>query len=151
METITRREQWLRPGGRSSRRMQCLMVRYLLFVTPPVVIHLTVPALHTAMRALVGLAGVAAILVGIRIHRPAERWPWLLLAAANPTFTAGDTTYNLREAAFGQSPLQLRGTWQAGTVMDLGWVLCSSRPGGSPRCTRHAAAQPDRVLGVRRT
>jgi hypothetical protein len=83
--------------------MQCLTVCYLLLVIPPVVVYLTVPVLHTGMWALVGLAGVAAILIGIRIHRPAPRWPWLLLAAANLAFTTGDTTYNFLETAFGQS------------------------------------------------
>ncbi|MET9432429.1 aminotransferase class I/II-fold pyridoxal phosphate-dependent enzyme [Streptomyces sp. NPDC003036] len=83
--------------------MHRLMVCYILFVIPPTVVYLTVPSRHTSMWALVGLAGVAAMLIGIRIHRPAKRWPWLLLAAANLTFTAGDTTYNILEAVYGQT------------------------------------------------
>nr|WP_244376336.1 aminotransferase class I/II-fold pyridoxal phosphate-dependent enzyme [Streptomyces ficellus] len=78
------------------------MVLYVLFVIPLTVVYLTVPARHTSAWAMIGLAGVAAILIGIRIHRPARRWPWLMLAAANLTFTAGDTTYNILEASFGQ-------------------------------------------------
>ncbi|MET7619749.1 aminotransferase class I/II-fold pyridoxal phosphate-dependent enzyme [Streptomyces sp. NPDC005408] len=79
-----------------------LMAVYLLCVIPPTVVYLTVPSWHTAAWAVIGLGGVAAILVGVHLHRPAQRWPWLLLAAANLTFTAGDTTYNILEAAFNQ-------------------------------------------------
>ncbi|ORT60620.1 hypothetical protein BKD26_05110, partial [Streptomyces sp. CB03238] len=79
------------------------MVAYVLFVIPFTVVYLTVPERHTSMWAVIGLAGVVAMLVGIRLHRPARRWPWLMLAAANLTFTAGDTTYNILEAAFGQT------------------------------------------------
>ncbi|MEU0666612.1 aminotransferase class I/II-fold pyridoxal phosphate-dependent enzyme [Streptomyces lavendulocolor] len=78
-----------------------LMVVYLLVVAPFTVVHLTVPERHTSSWAVIGLAGVVAILVGIRVHRPARRWPWLMLAAANLTFTAGDTTYNTLESVFG--------------------------------------------------
>ncbi|WP_399225912.1 aminotransferase class I/II-fold pyridoxal phosphate-dependent enzyme [Streptomyces sp. TRM49041] len=78
------------------------MIGYVLFVVPVTVAYLTVPSRHTALWAAIGLAGVVAILVGIRIHRPARRWPWLLLAAANLAFTAGGTTYNALEAFFGR-------------------------------------------------
>jgi diguanylate cyclase (GGDEF)-like protein/PAS domain S-box-containing protein len=39
---------------------------------------------------LVGLSPVLAILVGIRLHRPASRRPWLLLAAGSALFWLGD-------------------------------------------------------------
>ncbi|UYQ66340.1 aminotransferase class I/II-fold pyridoxal phosphate-dependent enzyme [Streptomyces peucetius] len=55
------------------------------------------------MWAAMGLAGVVAILVGIRINRPARRWPWLALAAANLAFTAGDTAYNILNSFFDQN------------------------------------------------
>ncbi|WP_432068517.1 aminotransferase class I/II-fold pyridoxal phosphate-dependent enzyme [Streptomyces sp. C10-9-1] len=78
------------------------MLVYVLCLVPPTVVYLTVPARHTSSWAVIGLAGVAAILVGVHVHRPARRWPWLLLAAANLTFTAGDTAYNLLEGFFDQ-------------------------------------------------
>nr|WP_235033077.1 aminotransferase class I/II-fold pyridoxal phosphate-dependent enzyme [Streptomyces sp. WAC05374] len=80
-----------------------LMVAYVLFVIPCTVVYLTVPERHTSMWAAIGLSGVVAILVGIHVHRPVHRWPWLMLAAANLTFTAGDTTYNILESVFGQT------------------------------------------------
>ncbi|MEU8527329.1 MULTISPECIES: aminotransferase class I/II-fold pyridoxal phosphate-dependent enzyme [Streptomyces] len=74
---------------------------YVLAVLGLVTAYLTVPSRHTILWALIGLSGVAAILTGVHIHRPSRRWPWLLLAAANLTFVAGDTVYNALEAFFG--------------------------------------------------
>ncbi|MFE0698887.1 aminotransferase class I/II-fold pyridoxal phosphate-dependent enzyme [Streptomyces sp. NPDC058872] len=76
---------------------------YVLAVTLLTVAYLLFPARHTALWALIGLSGVIAILVGVRVHRPAKRWPWLVLAAANLTFVGGDTAYNALEAFFGQT------------------------------------------------
>ncbi|WP_405811374.1 aminotransferase class I/II-fold pyridoxal phosphate-dependent enzyme [Streptomyces sp. NBC_00210] len=78
------------------------MVGYVVLVVPPTVVYLTVPGLHTVTWAVIGLASVCAILLGMRMHRPAHRWPWLVLAAANFTFTAGDTTYNVLNTFFDQ-------------------------------------------------
>ncbi|MFE1905768.1 aminotransferase class I/II-fold pyridoxal phosphate-dependent enzyme [Streptomyces gardneri] len=76
---------------------------YLLVVTLLTVAYLQFPARHTTLWALIGLSGVIAILVGVRLHRPARRWPWLVLAAANFAFVAGDTAYNTLESFFGQT------------------------------------------------
>ncbi|WP_033318252.1 aminotransferase class I/II-fold pyridoxal phosphate-dependent enzyme [Streptomyces yerevanensis] len=78
------------------------MIAYVLCVILPTVVYLTVPSSHTTSWALIGLGSVAAILVGVHRNRPTHRWPWLLLAAANLTFTAGDTTYNTLEAVFNE-------------------------------------------------
>ncbi|MFF5973477.1 aminotransferase class I/II-fold pyridoxal phosphate-dependent enzyme [Streptomyces sp. NPDC012769] len=75
---------------------------YLLFVATVTVAYLLVPSRHTVLWALIGLGGVAVILTGVHLHRPARRWPWLVLAAANFTFVAGDTTYNALETFFHQ-------------------------------------------------
>ncbi|MFJ7069663.1 aminotransferase class I/II-fold pyridoxal phosphate-dependent enzyme [Streptomyces sp. NPDC101115] len=77
-------------------------VLYVLFVAGVTVAYLQVPSRHTALWALIGLSGVAAILTGVRLHRPARRWPWFVLAAANLTFVAGDTAYNVLENFFHQ-------------------------------------------------
>ncbi|MFB6440549.1 aminotransferase class I/II-fold pyridoxal phosphate-dependent enzyme [Streptomyces sp. NPDC056411] len=81
-------------------RTHQLMTVYVIAVIPPTVVYLTVPAAHTLTWAVIGLGGVCAILLGIRLHRPAHAWPWLLLAAANLAFTAGDTTYNVLNTFF---------------------------------------------------
>lgn len=97
----------LKPSGPSGgpgylTSVHRLMAVYVLCVIPPAVIYLTVPSWHTVSWAMIGLGGVAAVLLGVHIHRPARRWPWLMLAAAILTFTAGDTTYNILESAFSQ-------------------------------------------------
>ncbi|MER5208037.1 aminotransferase class I/II-fold pyridoxal phosphate-dependent enzyme [Streptomyces sp. NPDC002825] len=86
-----------------SRSLRTWTVLYVLFVALVTVAYLKIPARHTILWALIGLSGVAAILVGVHLHRPARRWPWLVLAAANLTFVGGDTAYNALEAFFGQT------------------------------------------------
>ncbi|MGW4748637.1 aminotransferase class I/II-fold pyridoxal phosphate-dependent enzyme [Streptomyces sp. NPDC004290] len=76
---------------------------YLVIVTGLTVAYLNYPDRHTILWALIGLSGVVAILIGVHLHRPARRWPWLVLAAANLTFVGGDTAYNALEAFFGQT------------------------------------------------
>ncbi|GIE99668.1 putative bifunctional diguanylate cyclase/phosphodiesterase [Paractinoplanes rishiriensis] len=43
----------------------------------------------------IGLSAAGAVLVGIRLHQPANRLPWYLLSAVVASFTLGDTTYNI--------------------------------------------------------
>ncbi|MFJ7987319.1 aminotransferase class I/II-fold pyridoxal phosphate-dependent enzyme [Streptomyces sp. NPDC096351] len=76
---------------------------YLLAVAGLTVAYLEFPERHTTLWALIGLSGVVAILVGVRLHKPSRRWPWLVLAAANLAFVGGDTAYNALEAFFGQT------------------------------------------------
>jgi diguanylate cyclase (GGDEF)-like protein/PAS domain S-box-containing protein len=42
---------------------------------------------------LIGLSGVTAIVTGVVINRPARKLPWLLLAAALASFTAGQMSF----------------------------------------------------------
>jgi diguanylate cyclase (GGDEF)-like protein/PAS domain S-box-containing protein len=42
---------------------------------------------------LIGLSGVAAIVAGVVINRPSRKAPWLLLAAALTSFTAGQVSF----------------------------------------------------------
>ena len=70
---------------------------------PPWAVYLAVGALLCALYVgvpafkgsgplmnLIGLSPVLAILAGIRIHRPASKLPWLLLAAGSALFWLGD-------------------------------------------------------------
>src|SRR4029450_8354423 len=54
-----------------------------------------VPHLSTFTWTAIGLSSAAAVLFGIRLHRPSRRLPWVLLACVLISFTAGDTTYNI--------------------------------------------------------
>ncbi|MFF9197768.1 aminotransferase class I/II-fold pyridoxal phosphate-dependent enzyme [Streptomyces sp. NPDC014779] len=88
--------------GQPSGALRRWTTLYLLFVAVVSVAYLQIPSRHTVLWALIGLSGVAAILTGVRLHRPARRWPWLVLAAANLTFVSGDTAYNALESFFHQ-------------------------------------------------
>ncbi|MEU9392761.1 aminotransferase class I/II-fold pyridoxal phosphate-dependent enzyme [Streptomyces sp. NPDC048324] len=76
------------------------MVAHAAVVAAATTLYVTVPAARAPAWAVIGVAGVAAVLTGVRVHRPAHRWPWWLLAAGLLTFIAGDTYYNIVEQYF---------------------------------------------------
>ncbi|MEV5101865.1 putative bifunctional diguanylate cyclase/phosphodiesterase [Streptomyces massasporeus] len=82
-------------NGVPGRRPAALHVSLVALLT---MAYVTVPALRTPSWALIGLAGVAAVLAGTRIHRPPRSLPWLLLAAGLLIFTAGGTLSRAQEA-----------------------------------------------------
>lgn len=87
----------------SSLPARRLMAVYIALVTVVTIVYMTVPVAFTALWAVMGLAGAAAILMGTRIHRPAHPWPWWILAAGLLTFIAGDTYHNVTERYFDAS------------------------------------------------
>ncbi|MFI2629370.1 putative bifunctional diguanylate cyclase/phosphodiesterase [Streptomyces collinus] len=93
----------LPPTGRGvlGRRLPALHVSLVVLLT---VAYVAVPVLRTPSWALIGLAGVAAVLAGTRIHRPSRSRPWLLLAAGLLVFTAGGTFALAHDAYFPGPP-----------------------------------------------
>jgi signal transduction histidine kinase len=78
---------------------------YLTVMAPVIALYLFGPALCQSgpMFNAIGLSAVAAILVGLRLHRPGQRAPWYLFALAQTLFVAGDViAYNF-ERLFGRS------------------------------------------------
>lgn len=73
---------------------------YALLVAVTTVVYMVIAVTRTPLWAVIGLGGVAAMLTGIQLNRPAHRWPWLLLAAGLLAFAAGDTSYNVMESYF---------------------------------------------------
>jgi diguanylate cyclase (GGDEF)-like protein/PAS domain S-box-containing protein len=57
-----------------------------------VIANFALPDLHLVLWSAIGYASVAAILLGVHLHRPRRRAPWLLLAAAVACFITGDLT-----------------------------------------------------------
>ncbi|MDL2074815.1 aminotransferase class I/II-fold pyridoxal phosphate-dependent enzyme [Streptomyces sp. GXMU-J15] len=82
---------------------QRLAVALVTSVAVATVVYMAVPVTHTPMWALIGLMGVGAVLIGVRLNRPAHRWPWWVLAAGLLAFITGDTYYNAMEEYFGAS------------------------------------------------
>jgi diguanylate cyclase (GGDEF)-like protein/PAS domain S-box-containing protein len=60
------------------------------------------PAGQMYVWAGIGVCSAAAIVVGMVVHRPRRRLPWVLLAAVVLLFCAGDTTYNVLTDVLGQ-------------------------------------------------
>ncbi|MFH9011954.1 aminotransferase class I/II-fold pyridoxal phosphate-dependent enzyme [Streptomyces sp. NPDC017943] len=80
-----------------------LMAAYIGLVTAATILYMTLPVAAPALWAVIGLAGVAAVATGTRLHRPAHPWPWWVLAGGLLTFIAGDTYYNVMEEYFDAS------------------------------------------------
>ncbi|MEV5696466.1 MULTISPECIES: aminotransferase class I/II-fold pyridoxal phosphate-dependent enzyme [Streptomyces violaceoruber group] len=76
------------------------MTAHVTLVALATTVYLTVPAALTPVWAVIGLAGAAAMVSGVRLHRPAPPWPWWVLAAGLLAFVAGDTYYNALEEYF---------------------------------------------------
>lgn len=59
-------------------------------------LYLMVPSelVRDAIYLVIGLASVAAIVCGVRLHRPASATPWYLFAAGQAVWVLGDTIYS---------------------------------------------------------
>ncbi|AXI76386.1 GGDEF domain-containing protein [Peterkaempfera bronchialis] len=94
-----------RAAARSVRRPPA-WVRWLAVGGPAVAGYLALPA-GVAADAVYGLLGVActvAVVCGVRLHRPAARAPWYLLAAGQLLWTCGDVAYGMYEDVLHRAP-----------------------------------------------
>ena len=55
------------------------------------------PGAGAVLNVVVGASAAAAILGGVRWHRPARRLAWWLIAAAQGLFVAGDALFSINE------------------------------------------------------
>ncbi len=70
-----------------------MLAGYAIWVTLLIATYYRFPGLRTEAWGLIGLSGVMAIAAGVVINRPARKTPWLLLAAANLSFIAGQVSF----------------------------------------------------------
>ena len=70
-----------------------LLAGYAGWWTVLVLAYFFVPGLRTVTWGLLGLTIVTAIVAGVFLYRPARKLSWLLLAAANLSFTAGQVSF----------------------------------------------------------
>ena len=70
-----------------------MLAVYCVWVTLLIAAYYAWPGLRVESWGLIGLSGVGAILAGVVINRPARKAPWLLLAAANLSFAAGQVSF----------------------------------------------------------
>src|SRR5580693_7646504 len=80
-------------GGHVVIARRPLLWGYAIWWAVLIVAYYGLPGLRTEAWGLLGLSGVAAIVAGVLIHRPARMVPWLLLAAANLSFVAGQVSF----------------------------------------------------------
>jgi hypothetical protein len=78
-----------RQGVAVQRRQRGLMAGYAACLVLLAVAYYLLPGLRAAAWSLLGLTGVAGLVTGVLLHRPARRAPWLLLAAGSLCALAG--------------------------------------------------------------
>src|SRR5277367_5932820 len=74
---------------------------YLAVMAPLAVAYLAGPLKAGPVFNVLGASGVVAIIAGVRIHRPAARWAWYLIALGLALFVAGDVLAYNYTALFG--------------------------------------------------
>ncbi len=116
MQSQARRlwQLWLRPRGHARaarqgvavqwRRRRDVAAGYAACLLLLVAVYYLLPALRAAAWTLLGLTGVAAIVAGVLINRPARRAPWLLLAAGSLCLLAGQVLDLASAGPAGQPP-----------------------------------------------
>ncbi|GAB7053043.1 EAL domain-containing protein [Catenuloplanes indicus] len=86
----------------SARRVSVGFTVWLAVLT---VLFYAFPQQKALTWVLIGLSGAAAVVTGVRLHRPRRRLPWYLLSAALVALTIGDAYYNwLVEVAHDPDP-----------------------------------------------
>ena len=70
-----------------------VLTGYFIWLTLLVAAYYGLPSLRVEAWGLIGLSGVAGIVAGVVINRPARKAPWLLLAGANLSFTARQVSF----------------------------------------------------------
>src|SRR5580700_3142753 len=78
-------------GALTSRRH--LLTGYFIWLTLLVATYYVWPGLRVAAGGVFDLSGGLAIVAGVVVNRPDRKTPWLLLAAANLTFAAGQISF----------------------------------------------------------
>jgi adenylate cyclase len=100
----------------------------------------------------IGLASVAAIVAGVQWHKPAQRLPWLLLAAGQLLFVLGDVLFGLYEHVLGSapSPSPADGLYLLGyPVLAAGfWLLVRQRSSRTDWTSLIDAAMVTVALGI---
>ena len=74
---------------------------YLAVMVPIAVLYLAGPLNAGPVFNVIGFSGVIAIVVGVRMHRPAARLAWYLIALGQAFFVAGDVLAYNYTAFFG--------------------------------------------------
>jgi uncharacterized membrane protein YhhN len=78
---------------------------YLVLMVPVSAAYLAGPLRVGPVFNAIGFSGVVAVVVGVRLHRPAARLAWYLIALGLALFVAGDVlAYNYKALFGGHCP-----------------------------------------------
>jgi diguanylate cyclase (GGDEF)-like protein/PAS domain S-box-containing protein len=80
-------------GRNALQTKSYILTGYALWVAVLVAVYYERSDLRIEAWGLISLSGVAAILAGLWLNRPARKVPWLLLAAALASFAAGQLSF----------------------------------------------------------
>src|SRR5580692_4362593 len=80
------------------RRIAVKLKRYVLgcyaiWVVFLIALYYALPGLHVVTWGLISLSGVIAIVAGTVLNHPSRKAPWLVLAAAQASFAAGQLSF----------------------------------------------------------
>jgi diguanylate cyclase (GGDEF)-like protein len=112
------------------------------FVTPA-----STFASGTVAALLPGVLAAGAILLGIRLNRPRDAWPWLLLAIALVTNALGDTLFLLTSLIPG-TPLSWADLFYVATLPCILLAIVSLGRSDSPTRARSSTADALTVTGA---
>src|SRR5581483_2918186 len=80
-------------GGNAVKSRHRVLGGYTAWMAALVAVYYLWPGVRTETWGLLGLSGVAAIVAGVILNRPARKAPWLLLAAAQASFAGGQVSF----------------------------------------------------------
>jgi diguanylate cyclase (GGDEF)-like protein/PAS domain S-box-containing protein len=79
-------------GGIAVKLRRYVLGGYVVWWAVLVALYYGQPGLRAETWGLIGLSGAGGIVAGVTINRPSRKLPWLLLAAALTSFTAGQVS-----------------------------------------------------------
>src|SRR5262252_7721537 len=94
------------PIARSMHLRLTPLTAYLAVGAALVAVHWLLPTgslTQSFLYDVIGASAVIAALIGVRLHRPDRALPWLLMAAGQALFVAGDLLWNWYEV-IGEDP-----------------------------------------------
>jgi diguanylate cyclase (GGDEF)-like protein/PAS domain S-box-containing protein len=92
------------PGGIMGMSRRHVLGGYTAWMALLTVAYYGLPGLRVATWGLIGVSGTAAIVVGVVLNRPSRKTPWLLLAAGQASFVAGQGSFLIAQLIGTQLP-----------------------------------------------